>query len=258
MADDRWDTREPRNPQFDVYQVDPDGAALKTVNFVLTAQNLIGRSLQRGADGEVTYTTGDKQPVAALRSAGLGVSRRDRAREVAQNAASAALKNAALSGEPGSIVLYTEDLLRGYRVDVQPYPPNDPQRWQSLCRRHGAYRCTDGGPDLTFPDDEGYVKGASATGGGADPDDHYLHESLFRWTGWSLVAPRPGRTLRDRTDPASGVQGEHPESVPDAASAGGNGLAVTFSAVKGSLPRLRYGMPYRLRARLVDLSLIHI
>lgn len=254
MADDRWDTREPRNPQFDVYQVDPDGAALKTVNFVLTAQNLIGRSLQRGADGEVTYTTGDKQPVAALRSAGLGVSRRDRAREVAQNAASAALKNAALSGEPGSIVLYTEDLLRGYRVDVQPYPPNDPQRWQSLCRRHGAYRCTDGGPDLTFPDDEGYVKGASATGGGADPDDHYLHESLFRWTGWSLVAPRPGRTLRDRTDPASGVQGEHPESVPDTASAGGNGLAVAFSAVKGSLPRLRYGMPYRLRARLVDLA----
>lgn len=253
-ADDRWDLREPRNPQFDVYQVDPDGAALKTVDFVLTAQNLVGRSLQRGAGGEVTYTTGDKQPVAALRSGGLGVARRDRAREVAQNAASAALKNAALAGGPGSIVFYTEDLLRGYRVDVQPYPPNEPQRWQSLCRRHGAYRCTDGGPDLALPDDEGYVKGASATGGGASPDDHYLHESLFRWTGWSLAAPRPGRTLRDRTDPASGVQGERPEDVQDTVTDKGNGLAVAFSAVKGSLPRLRYGMPYRLRARLVDLA----
>ncbi|MFD4839250.1 hypothetical protein ACFWP0_17225 [Achromobacter sp. NPDC058515] len=253
-ADDRWDLREPRNPLFDVYQVDPDGAALKTVDFVLTAQNLIGRSLKQGADGEVTYTTGDKQPVAALRSGGLGVARRDRAREVAQNAASAALKNAALASDPGAIVLYAEDLLRGYRVDVQPYPPNDPQRWQSLCRRHGAYRCTDGGPDLALPDDEGYVKGASATGGGADPEDHYLHESLFRWTGWSLVAPRPGRTLRDQTDEATGVQGERPEDVQDTVADKGNGLAVSFSAVKGSLPRLRYGMPYRLRARLVDLA----
>lgn len=253
-ADDRWDLREPRNPLFDVYQVDPDGAALKTADFVLTAQNLIGRSLKRGADGEVTYTTGDKQPVAALRSAGLGVSRRDRAREVAQNAASAALKNAALSGAPGTIVLYAEDLLRGYRVDVQPYPANDPQRWQSLCQRHGVYHCTDGGADLDLPDDEGYVKGASASGGGADPDDHYLHESMFRWTGWSLVAPRPGRTLRDQTDAATGVQGERPEDVQDTVTDKGNGIAVRFSAVKGSLPRLRYGMPYRLRARLVDLA----
>lgn len=252
-ADDRWNLTEPRNPLFDVYQLDPDGAALKTVDFVLTAQNLIGRSLKHGADGEVTYSTGDKQPVAALRSGGLGISRRDRAREVAQNAASAALKNAALKGAPGSMLLYTEDLLRGYRIDVQPYPANDPQKWQSLCHRHGVYRCTDGGPDLDLPDDEGYVKGASATGGG-QPDDHYLHESLFRWTGWSLVAPRPGRTLRDQTDPASGVQGERPEDVQDTVTDKGNGLAVTFSAVKGSLPRLRYGMPYRLRARLVDLA----
>ncbi|CAB3922044.1 hypothetical protein LMG26858_05407 [Achromobacter anxifer] len=251
-ADDSWNLYEPRSP-FDVYQVDPDGAALKTVDFLLTAQNLVAKNLALGADGAVTYTTGDKQAVAALRSGGLGVARRDRAREVAQNAAAASLKNAALSGAPGSIVLYTEDLLRGYRVDVQAQLPGDPQRWRSLCQRSGVYRCTDGGAPLQLPDDEGYVKGAS-TSGGAEPDDQYLHESLFRWTGWSLAAPRPGRTLRDRVDPASGVQGEAPEEVQDTATEKGNGLAVSFAAIKGSLPRLRFGMPYRFRARLVDLA----
>jgi len=251
-ADDSWNLYEPRSP-FDVYQVDPDGAALKTVDFLLTAQNLVARSLALGTDGAVTYTTGDKQAVAALRSGGLGVARRGRAWEVAQNAAAAALKNAALAGAPGSIVLYTEDLLRGYRVDAQPQIPGDPQAWRSLCRRSGVYRCTDGGAPLALPDDEGYVKGASTTGG-KEPDDHYLHESLFRWTGWSLVAPRPGRTLRDRQDADSGVQGEVPEDVRDTVSEKGNGLAVSFAALKGSLPRLRFGMPYRFRARLVDLA----
>ena len=47
---------------------------------------------------------------------------------------------------------------------------------------------------LPFRPDEGYVKGASTTSDGGE--DHYLHEALFRWTGWSLVAPRPGRTIR--------------------------------------------------------------
>jgi hypothetical protein len=38
---------------FDVFQLDPDGAALKTTNFVLTAQNLVSRSLKPGTHGEV-------------------------------------------------------------------------------------------------------------------------------------------------------------------------------------------------------------
>jgi hypothetical protein len=71
------------------------------------------------------------------------------------------------------------------------------------------------GDTIELPDDEGYVKGASTTssaGADGDPDDHYLHESLFRWTGWSLVAPRPGRTLRSQIDETSGVQGEVPKT----------------------------------------------
>ncbi len=257
-ADDRWDNE--KRTLFDVYQVDPDGAALKTVDFVITAQNLVGKSLALGADGAVTYTTGDKQPVAALRSGGLGISRHGKALTIAQSAASAALKDAAVkSGSAASqkIVLFTEDVLRGYRVDVQPIFGGVDQAWHSLCRRHGNYRLIGPGEDLALPEDEGYVKGASTTSSAsddADPDDHYLHESMFRWAGWSLVTQRPGKTLRARNDPGSGVQGESPEDVKDEAASGGNGLVATFVAAKGSLPRLRFGTQYRFRARIVDLA----
>ena len=45
----------------------------------------MGKSLKPGTHGEVTYTTGDRQPVAALRSGGLGVSRHGRAAQIAQS-----------------------------------------------------------------------------------------------------------------------------------------------------------------------------
>jgi hypothetical protein len=67
-ANDRWD--QSKRIPFDVYQVDPDGTALKTVDFVLSAQRLIDKSHKTGTDGAVTYTTGDDQPVAALRAGG--------------------------------------------------------------------------------------------------------------------------------------------------------------------------------------------
>jgi len=258
-ADDRWGVKKKQTSPFDVYQVDPDGAALKTVDFLLSAQNLVGRSLKPGADGEITYSTGDRQPVAALRSGGLGVTRHGRAGVIAQSAASAALKDQEIqsgSAAAKNVVLFAEDVLRGYRVDAQPLPGGVMQDWQSLCRRQGTYRFTGTSDTLNLPEDEGYVKGASTSSNAdpaVDPDDHYLHESMFRWTGWSLVVPRPGRTMRARTDPDSGVQGEVPEDVTDEA-ANGNGLSVTFSVAKGSLPRLRFGTPYRLRARIVDLA----
>ncbi|MGE0447541.1 MAG: hypothetical protein AB7P99_20125, partial [Vicinamibacterales bacterium] len=174
-AHDRWN--EAKESQFDVFQVDPDGGALKTVDYLLTAQNLVAKSLALGKPGNVTYTTGDKQPVAALRSGGLGVSRHGRAELVAESAASAALKNPILdAGGPATtnVVLFAEDVLRGYRVDVQPMAGAS-GTWHSLCRRQGTYRVT-GATGTEVPgseagtkvpgsdaEDEGYVKGASTT-----------------------------------------------------------------------------------------------
>lgn len=261
------DRHERTKSMFDVYQVDPDGTALKTVDYLLTAQNLVGRSRQRGADGGVTYTTGDAQPVAALRSAGLGISRHGRAQSVAVDARAAALKNAAIEESIDAaerVVLFAEDVLRGYRVDVQEV---DSGRWLSLCERTGRYRMlSDGSPlDLTVGSaegvhhDEGYVKAASTTSSGTD-DDHYLHESLFRWAGWSMVAPRPGRSLVAEHE--AGQQTERAASPGDdvedrdiaAAAERGDGLDVRFVARKGSLPKLRFGTQYRFRARIVDLA----
>lgn len=234
---------------FDVFQVDPDGSALKTTNFVLTAQNLVGRSLKLGTHGDVAYTTGDAQPVAALRSGGLGVSRHGRAAQVAMDAAATALKNAAIETSAAlsrQVVLFAEDVLRGYRVDVQ-----QDGKWQSLCRRVGNYELVKSGQALNIDPDEGYVKGASTSGDGSD--DHYLHESVFRWTGWSLAAARPGRKLSPVESGDSGLQGEAVTDT-EAVADNGNGLAVRFQAQRGSLPRLRFGHDYRLRARTVDLA----
>ncbi|RAP40150.1 hypothetical protein BYZ73_16555 [Rhodovulum viride] len=256
-SDDGWQVAKDEKPGlFDLYQVDPDGAALKTVNFALTAQNLVARSLSlRQSHGEVTYTTPDRQGVAALRSGGIGVSQHGRATDLAQLAAAADLKNAEIAaGNADKVVLFAEDVHRGYRIDVARVPDRvHPGDWQSLQARVGDYRVISTGEQLKFPPDEGYVSGHSVSGDPDNADEQYLHESLFRWSGWSLAAPRPGRTIRSETGEDDNLQAELPADVTDTAEKG-NDLAVTFAAQKGSLPRLRFGALYRLRARVVDLA----
>lgn len=257
------DSHQPVHPRegsaFDVFQVDPDGAALKTVDFVLSAQRLVGKSLALGADGQVTYTTGDRQPVAALRSGGLGVSRHGRAGHVATVAAAAALNHGRIDtggAAASQVTLFAEDVLRGYRIDIHD---REVGRWRSLCQREARYTALPREPGdpavaIDLPPDEGCVKGASTTGSEDAPDDQYLHETLFRWTGWSLAAPRPGRTIRDRIEPGTHLQTEEVVDIDEPAAPHGNGLAVKVTAAKGSLPRLRFGHEYRVRARLVDLA----
>ena len=259
-SDDGWGQKDSeKEGLFDLYQVDPDGASLKTAGFTLTAQNLVTKSLDfERPDGQVTYTTGDRQAVAALRSGGLGVSRHGRAGQVASDAAAAALKNQAVdSGDSKDIVFFAEDLHRGYRLDVTPVKDDtDPGRWHPLCARAGRYHLIRANEDIDFGPDEGHVAGPSATSSSSDtvnPDDYYMHESLFRWTGWSLSAPRPGKTIRSEPVDGTQMQGEAPADVTDQAEKG-NGLAVTYKVPKGTLPKLRFGQHYRLRARYVDVA----
>ena len=73
---------------------------------------------------------------------------------------------------------------------------------------------------------------------------------MFSWGGWSLVAKRPGQlvnTDEDIEDPPLPRQTD--PALP---------LVTTFKAAPGSLPRLRYGTHYRLRAQLVDLVRPHV
>ncbi|WP_299609701.1 hypothetical protein [uncultured Tateyamaria sp.] len=260
-ADDGWGvTDKSGDSLFDVYQVDADGAALKTAGFTLSAQRLVAKHLNPARiDGAVTYTTGDDQPVAALRSRGFGISRHGRAAELAGASHAADFKNAELtSGNGSSITYFADDVTKGYRIDVWPEPPAHfedptPGPWHSLHAREGDYRLIEQAEPLDFPADEGYASGASTTSDDAKPDDHYVHESLFRWTGWSLAAPRPGRTIRSREIDGTQLQAEEPtDKLPEAED--GNNLAVEWRAEKGTLPKLRFGWSYRFRARLVDIA----
>ena len=235
---------------FDVFQLDPDGTALKTTDFVLTAQNLVKRSLKVGTHGEVAYTTGDRQPVAALRSGGLGVSRHGRAGQVAIEAAGATLKNAALEASAATtrkVVLFTEDLLRGYRVDVQNQGkwylvvpaqrrlPRAQDRADAVGRHPTRVMSKARPPPATAATTTTCTRQCSAGPAGA----------------WWRRAPGARSPRSDSAD--SGLQGEEVSESSEAAD-NGNGLAVRFRAEPGTLPRLRFGQDYRLRARAVDLA----
>ncbi len=264
-----------KNADFSLTAVDPDGAALKTVGFALALQDHLFKvsnpldPATLNKPGELTYTTSQTEAVAALRSGGLTLVEHGRAEHIADETIASSLKNEAASGVQGdNIVLYIEDLLRGYRIDVFT---DKAGVWKSLCQRIVKYGWVNGnGPELEPAKDEGYLSGASTTTKPPDElppnatQDHYLHEALAKWTGWSLVAPRPGRRIRPYPD-SSTPPGERKklgliqEEKVDAQSAadthaGGTPITRNVTAVPGSLPRLRFGFAYRMRARLVDLA----
>ena len=202
---------------FALTAVDPDGAALKTVSFALSLQDHLAKVSNPldpetlSQPGELTYTTSQGETVAALRSGGITLVEHGRAGNVADDTIASSLKNDAVNSHLGDkIVFYAEDVLRGYRMDIFTEQTGV---WNSLCRRVAEYGWADGaGPRLDPVKDEGYVSGASTTTKPPEElppgatQDHYLHESLVKWTGWSLIAPRPGRRIRpypDSTTPTS-------------------------------------------------------
>src|SRR5207244_11695233 len=118
---------------------------------------------------------------------------------------------------------------------------------RSLGERTGEYRLLEaaGGPATETAADEGFVQfAATEARDPAAPKTIRAGETLFTWNGWSLSAPRPGKAI-----------------MPDDTHADPANSAVTpfkietaFKAKVGSLPRLRFGRKYRLRARVADLA----
>ena len=263
----------PSAETYNLAQVDVDGAALKTLGTALALERHLKHIGSSAADakalekpGELSYTTSVEESVAVLRSGGIALLRNGRAEANGNLAHAARIKNATLENQPkdfAKAVLYIEDLLHGYRVDVLAASHG---RWLSLCERQVRYRLAADGRDLEPVRDEGYVKGASTTSAppqvlkeapAGTPEDHYLHSAMFRWTGWSLVAARPGRRIVARN--------EHGQIQEETVTEHGSGdagdvlpkqspLISTAEALPGSLPKLRFGERYQLRARLVDLA----
>jgi hypothetical protein len=190
----------------------------------------------------------------ALRTGGISVSRAGKAEWLVNILARATLNNQAVEkNTPDQVTLYAEDVVRGYRVDIWD---SDTKSWNSLCRRVGTYNFFEA-DILRQYQDEGFVQLATTkssvqpeSGPDAAQQDLYLHESMFDWKGWSLCAPRPGKVIspdgipQPLNDPADAQQRATSEFK----------MVATFVPQPASLPRLRFGRTYRVRARVVDLA----
>ena len=214
--------------RFQVVSLDVDSAALKL------AQLAEGLGV-----GERSRTRGGSEPqtaaLSALRSAGLSLVRTGRSTKLVGDLdRSKALHTAATGGAPAP--LNAEDLIRGWRYDVRTVKAdgNPSSGWKSLCERRAQYAIS-GGPSFQGQDEGWASMAVTEQPGGSG--DLYLHESMARWKGWSLCVEPVGKPTADR------------------ASDGGTpfGLDSQFLPVPGSLPTLRFGKIYQLRARAADL-----
>jgi hypothetical protein len=238
------------NPDlWELFQVDVDGAALQTVGFADTLRRL--RDPNRRS-----HATPDEATVPALHAAGLALARVRRGETLLEDLLARRGKNTLIEGGQPP-VFDAEDLVRGYRVDVYDADAPGGGQWFSLHRRvarHEARPTAGDAEPLAFSvTDEGYIKATTASSERADhptpSDDLYLHETVFGWEGWSLSAPRPGKRI---VEPGQGDGGG--DIARHDPTEGNPPLATRLTVEPRTLPRLRVGHRYRLRARTVDLA----
>lgn len=246
-------------PNYDLLQLDADGASMKTLDFA--------SNMRRFLSAPHAYSAPDDGGLPSFRTCGLSLVKRGRAFQLASDLQQTLPNNQAVENSPSSVdmnlpvLLYADDLVRGYRVDILDQSMGALAGWRSLCKRVGTYSF----PNSTQPalkiSDEGYVKGASATStvNGASDSDLYLHETMFQWEGWSLSATRPGKTIiaesYDNNGNALKQQNEKVEYSPNSAKGiDGVNIETSFGAQPGTLPRLRFGHTYRMRVRAADLA----
>ncbi len=255
----------PRNPQqprgsvmgllnlgagdFGLAQVDVDGALHKTIMLAETFGNVEPARHPEVFDPTTT--------LPALRSAGLALIADNRAASLLTIFRQSKAFNAALeAGQPQPQPFVAEDLVRGFRLDVWD---SQSDSWHSLHRRHGEYTIKE--QSFTTTDEEGFTNLAAVSPApGADPaqaNDLYLHEAIARWAGWSLSVALPGKHLTRAADPSKAVPPDDPTDPdfdPENPPATPFKMTTRFRVVRSSLPTLRFGRRYRMRARAVDLA----
>lgn len=179
-----------------------------------------------------------------------------------------------LQATPGASppMLFAEDITLGYRCDVDDA---DAPGFRSLHDRQvpaGYHFPRDLALKVTPPRDEGWSSIALSTDGGVvrrpqattvqysqegeplttkvealDETAWRVDDHLATWGGWSLAAPRIGRSTN-----GSGEVKERERNV--AAPGSPTQLIVDYAHVNATLPALRYGRTYTLRGRCVDLA----
>ena len=216
-------------PDFSVVEIDPDAGAPKISGLAKTI-----------VEGD---SSADQQPPPAISGTGLSLNQKTRAPMLYAALTKATTLDAKIRTQArehslaaDDLDISAEDITRGFRLDVWDDVTN---AWHSVCLRKGTYVI--GGVTVTA-DDEGAIVPAHTKQ--LDDDTLYLHESLARWVGYSLAASRPGSGIGNDGQPTGGDS--EPGELFD--------LKAMFAAAPGTLPKLRYGRTYRLRARTADLA----
>ncbi|MFD8949795.1 hypothetical protein ACFV0B_13165 [Streptomyces xanthophaeus] len=182
----------------------------------------------------------DTPTLPVLRSNGLQLVLRGRGEEMRERLERAAVRGGALPD-----VLTADDLVLGYRIDICPTLGG--ADWFSLHRRRATYTVqqplADSGPSgnplvIGVPDgtEEGHTKANAAI---SDRTGLHADEIVAGWRGGSLAVPRP---------PLDGSAPAAPPIDP------GLDLGTSFRVEPASLPPLRFGRHYTMRARVADVA----
>ena len=159
------------------------------------------------------------------------------------------------------MVLHAEDMTIGHRIDVL-----DQGAWRSLFERKSDigynWPPAEELPTIVPKPDEGWNTTLLVTeqqdvrpAPNPDTDEPIqptalfrLDDAMYRWNGWSGAAPPVGSVLDSSTG--------QPKVVEPSVPADDQPVQVTvdYQVVPGSLPRLRFGRTYQMRARCVDLA----
>lgn len=241
------------SPQrFGLAQVDVDGAMHKTMMLADTVQDKQDENGQYLPPPDTLHPQvfDPRATLPSLRSGGFSLFADDRGEKLLRSFQRAKdFQNAPAQNPPQTPRFYAEDLIHGYRLDIWDSHTN---QWHSLHRRDSAFTIED--QTYTVKDEEGFTQLAAAQPATA-PDqprvrDMYVHEAIARWAGWSLSVPFPGKVLSSSPDPTEALnQPSSDQNLPVTPFK----MNTHFTIVPGSLPSLRFGRRYRIRARVVDL-----
>ncbi len=164
------------------------------------------------------------------------------------------------------ILLYSTDVVQGYRMDIAY--EDEPDNWRSLHKRQDSYVWYDEQNNPTpingIEPDEGFIQLGMAEDP-EDPDDVFVSETLARWEGWSLSVRKPGYAINEAEDYEL-KDGEtlkrdfvHKSKAQEIKKYSfDSDLEFRINAqskiVPGTLPKLRFGKDYKVRVRTVDLA----
>jgi hypothetical protein len=285
---------------FSVVQVDVDGAALKTGNMVENKIQEIGKfyvtknELSKSRNLEKmelqVVEPPENEGLPFMRSAGIAVVKNGMAEylvksistnyKIKQEFISAPVRTLKLKSSSSSVrrnmtglkikepvtVLYSNDVVQGYRMDIAF--EDEPDKWYSLHKRQDEYYWFDeqNNPHLIdgIEHDEGFIQLGVAEDPD-NPDDVFASETLARWEGWSLSVRKPGYAINE-SDDYELKNGEtekrdfvHRSKIEeDKKYAFDPDLEFRINArskiVPGTLPKLRFGKEYRVRIRTVDMA----